>query len=166
MRQVLVIFLLILSSKAMACDCGYNGPFIAMSKQSKLVVMVKVKDHPVVSEISKTPMAMNLEIIEVFKGREKRKNIIVWGDNGHLCRPFVSQFKKDSTYIMALDEGSEKWGQERESRNDYSISNCGAFWLNADLFQQKIVGDINSTDRKTHTLALKEFKSELLNSFR
>lgn len=166
MKRGLIILLLILSSGVMACDCGYNGPFIAMAKQSKLVVLVKVKDYPVVSEISKTPMAMNLEVIEIFKGREKRKNIIVWGDNGHLCRPFVSQFKKDSTYVMALNKGSEKWGQEKESKNDYSISNCGVFWLNVDLFQQKIIGDINSTDRKTQTITVKKFKSELINNRR
>jgi hypothetical protein len=148
--------------QSIACDCGYNGPFLQVAKQTKLVVVVKVKDYSHLGEVSRTPMAMQVEVLEVLKGKEARKSIIVWGDDGHLCRPYVSQFKKDSVYVMALDEGSERWGQKKESKKDYCISGCGAFWLSADIFQRRALGDINSTDRSNQSITIEKLKSELL----
>src|SRR5688572_16255125 len=91
MRLPLLLFCLILSMGSLACNCGYNGPFLQMAKQTKLVVLVKVKGYSNLSKTSNTPMAMQVEVLDVLKGREKRKSIIVWGDDGHLCRPYVSQ---------------------------------------------------------------------------
>ena len=39
-------------------------------------------------------MSMEVEIIEIYKGEETRKSVIVWGDIGNLCRPYLSAFKE------------------------------------------------------------------------
>jgi hypothetical protein len=137
-----------------------------MAKKSKLVVLVKVKGYSHLSETSRTPMALQVEVLNLLKGREKRTNLIVWGDDGHLCRPFVSQFKKDSVYVMALDAGSERWGQKKEIKKDFSISNCGAFWLQADIRQQQAFGDVNNPDRSSQAITIRKLRLELMNNSR
>ena len=36
---------------------------------------------------------MTVEIIKKYKGKETRKTIKIWGDNGAECRPYISNFK-------------------------------------------------------------------------
>lgn len=72
---------------------------------------------------------MEVEVIEVLKGRESRRTLTIWGGNGDLCRPYISNFKKGSTWVIAFSPGSNSRGHSKESENDYTISICGEFWL-------------------------------------
>jgi len=49
--------------------------------------------------------------------------IRVWGDDGALCRPYVSAFPRGTRWIFALKRLREPAAQ------DYAISICGDFWL-------------------------------------
>ena len=113
-----------------ACTCDYNGNFLEVSEASKLVVLVKVKGFPVLDNLfSRTNVAMEVEIIKVYRGNESRRRITVWGDNGSLCRPYVSEFTPGRQYLLALQSGSNNSGNTFESDSDYSISGCGEYWL-------------------------------------
>ncbi|HMK24551.1 MAG TPA: hypothetical protein VK483_00875 [Chitinophagaceae bacterium] len=108
----------------------------------------------------KTPMSMEVEITEIYKGNDDRKTVTVWGDPGNLCRPYLSQFKEGAYYVIAFDPAGRS---ANEKETDYSISICGAFWLNADIEKQIASGDINSGKQsEIQTMDLFQLKSELL----
>lgn len=150
-------------TKVWACDCDYGGPFLKMAPHTQLISLIKVTKYLTFKDIygDKTPMSMEVEIIETYKGNESRKTITVWGDPGHLCRPYLSTFKEGQYYVIAFYPGFPNHGQDNEKATDYSISNCGAFWLTADINKKIVLGDINSKDRKSQTMDLVRLKSEL-----
>ena len=94
-RILLFGFLVCIATKNFACDCEYQGSFLKMSEHTPLVAMIKVTKYLTFKEIYdvKTPLSMEVELIEVYKGSESRKLVTVWGDNGILCRPYLSEFK-------------------------------------------------------------------------
>ena len=106
-------------------------------------------------------MSMEVEIIDTYRGTENRKKVIVWGDPGHLCRPYLSQFKKGQFYVIAFNEGSPNRGHDEEMASDYSISNCGGFWLFADNKKRTAFGDIDSKDRRSQTITLDKLRVAL-----
>jgi hypothetical protein len=85
--------------------------------------------------------SMEVQVIEVIKGTERRNTIRIWGDNGALCRPYVSLFPIGTTWLFAisalptktvgeqLKTGSEKGFISSSGNKEYAISVCGEFWL-------------------------------------
>ena len=67
--------------------------------------------------------SMDVTIVEVLKGTETRRVIRVWGDDGALCRLYVSAFPRGTHWILALKRLREPAAQ------DYVISICGDVWL-------------------------------------
>ena len=149
--------------KIFACDCGYHGSFLKMSKRTPLVALVKVTKYLTFKDIynSKTPMSMEVEIIDIYKGKELRKTITVWGDIGNLCRPYLSNFKEGQFYVIAFDNGNYSGGHPNEKDSDYSIFNCGCYWLTIDFSKMKAMGDIESENRTVTTIDLKSLKYKI-----
>jgi hypothetical protein len=77
---------------------------------------------------------MDVTIVEVLKGTETRRVIRVWGDDGALCRPYVSAFPRGTRWILALKRLREPAAQ------DYVISICGDFWL--EVRGDEVVGRV------------------------
>lgn len=145
MKTIIILLIsLLINASAIACDCDQNNPFISSARSAKLVALVKVKKFLSYAEIyaKQEPMSMEVEIVEVFKGNETRKKITVWGDNGMLCRPYLSRFNKGEYYVIAFNEGEEGYGHSQEKRSDYSISSCGTYWLSANKKKQQANGNI------------------------
>ncbi|HEY6435320.1 MAG TPA: hypothetical protein VIY47_01905 [Ignavibacteriaceae bacterium] len=166
MTRLLSFFLLlpiITATKVWACDCDYGGPFLKMAPRTQFVALVKVIKYLTFKDIygHKTPMSMEVEIIDTYKGLEERKIITVWGDPGHLCRPYLSTFKEGEYYVIAFFPGHPNSGHENEKVTDYSVSNCGAFWLTVDYEKQTALGDIDSEDRKSQSFSLSSLKFAL-----
>jgi hypothetical protein len=67
------------------------------------------------------PDAMVLEVQEVLKGRSAllKTALLVFGDNGYLCRPYVTMFPVGTRWAFVLHE------EDQET----CISVCGEFWL-------------------------------------
>jgi hypothetical protein len=144
MKKIFTILMLIsLNSmhQAFACDCVSKGEFLTVASKSKLVALVKVAEYLTYRNIydEKMPMSMLVEIIEVYKGREIRKTVTVWGDDGGLCRPYLNRFKLGNYYIIAFDEAGIA-GTKAEKKTDYAISICGDYWLDADTKSKKAKG--------------------------
>lgn len=134
MRTRIILSLMLImgvSLTSFACSCKWNGPFLKVSYTTKLVAIVRVKKHLTFNDIynEKTPMSMEIEIIEVLWGKETRKTVTVWGDDGVLCRPYLTRFKEGTIWVLALYAGNEGWGHKNETANDYSVSICGEYWL-------------------------------------
>ena len=164
-RIILIVgfFIFITISQINACDCEYQGSFIKMTQYTSFLAYVKVTKYLTFKDIynSKTPMSMEVEIIEVYKGKESRKTIIVWGDIGNLCRPYLSQFKEGQYYVIAFYSGNYGGGHPDEKSSDYAIGNCGAYWLTVDFDKSTVTGDIDSKNRIRTTLSLSELKVKL-----
>jgi hypothetical protein len=161
MKRQIVIFgmILFLTIKTdVTCDCNYKGPFLEMSKQTPLVALIKVSKYLTFKDIYhiKTPMSMEVELIEVYKGTESRKTVTVWGDNGNLCRPYLSEFKEGQYYLIAFNID-----KKNQMNTEYAISSCGTYWLNVDFINSLVSGDINSKDRTNTTISLEQIKSQL-----
>jgi len=160
---LIALLLTLTTSKGWTCDCNYGGPFLKMAPYTKLIALAKVTKHLTFKDIygDKTPMSMEVELIEIYKGVESRKTVTVWGDPGHLCRPYLSTFKEGEYYLIAFNQGYPNNGHENEKVTDYSISNCGAFWLTVDIENKIALGDIDSKDRKSQVISLSSIKSKL-----
>lgn len=157
-------------TSAFACSCDYQGSFIKISQYTPLVALVKVskylsfKDIHSSSTPTKTPMSMEVEIIEIYKGKESRKTVTVWGDNGILCRPYLSEFKEGQYYVIAFYKAGSGRGGTDEKDTDYSISICGAYWLKVDFDRSNATGDIDSKNGSSRTTSLSELSSTLARS--
>lgn len=165
MKQLIVslLFITTISTRGNACSCNYGGGFLKMAPNTKMIALVKVIKYLTFKDIyeKNVPMSMEVEVIEVYNGIETRQNIIVWGDPGHLCRPYLSEFKEGRYYIIGFNAGVPGSGQEGEKATDYFIRHCGAYWLNVDFENKVVIGDISKDDRTTQTSELEIFKSDL-----
>lgn len=153
MRTLIILLTIsfgLTTMKAYACDCEPQGDFYNVSPNADFVALVKVNSYLTFKHIhdNPIPMSMNVEVLEVFKGIENRKEVRVWGDLGHLCRPYLSQFSVDSFYVIAFFKGEEgRFGHKDENKSDYSISNCGEYWLKATAESSKLIGYQSAIDR-------------------
>lgn len=119
--------ILFLTPNAYACSCASSElSFVQLAKRSQLAVRGKVieyhwsKDD---KERKRTPVAMTVEVKEVYKGATKLGKVIVWGDNGIQCRPYVTQFPIGTEWVLALSK--DVWTKKSE----VAISSCGEYWL-------------------------------------
>lgn len=153
----LIIFLLT-TNLIYACSCESKYNFSKVALESSLVVLVKINKYLTFDDIygEKTPMSMEIEIIETLKGKTKNKKVVVWGDNGLLCRPYLSEFKEGEYYFLALYSGEENYGHKEEKSTDYSISICGEFWLQADINTKMAKSDFKN---KTKNIPFKNIYS-------
>jgi hypothetical protein len=166
MKQLTIfitLFFLTIGQNTFACDCESQGEFLKVAPKSKFVALVKVTKFLSYKDIykDKTPMSMEIEVIETYKGTETRKTLTVWGDNGVLCRPYLSHFKVGQYYVIAFyqgSDGSKGHVHEKETPNDYVISICGDYWLKADIKNRIATGSI--TDKKSE-IGLDELKTKL-----
>ena len=118
---------LLLTLPAYACSCAFSErSFIQLTQRSELVIRGKVLDYnwnKGDTEHKIRPNAMIVEVKEVYKGAIKPVQLIVWGDNGMQCRPYVTQFPVGTEWILSLSKDS--WAKTRE----LAISGCGEYWL-------------------------------------
>ena len=134
--------IVLLPTRSLACSCGATDtPFIQVARNkdiefTELIVRGVVHPHP------QGKNSVELEILEVIKGNEERKKNRVWGDNGALCRPYISSFPVGTEWVMALDTVSPFKGRGFPADNvtelplrrspeetDYAISGCGTYAL-------------------------------------
>ena len=143
-----------------ACDCDSQGEFLKVAPQTGFVALVKVIKYSSYKEIDErqVSMSMEVEVVDVYKGTESRKVITVWGDNGILCRPYLSQFDTGNYYVIAFSKGTEHLiGRSRteEKSTDYSISICGEYWLKADIKKQVATGAVTEKETQIKLADLK-----------
>ena len=152
LTTILTIIFLTSTSLTYACDCESQGHFLSVAPKSKLVALVKVNSYLTFKNIyDKTPMSMEVEIVKVYYGQETRKTVTVWGDNGNLCRPYLSIFKSDNYYVVAFEQDS------KENPSDYAISNCGDYWLTADNEKKIATGQVSEKQNEIAFRDLIEF---------
>ncbi|MEO1052476.1 MAG: hypothetical protein AAFX87_17725 [Bacteroidota bacterium] len=123
---LMILFRLTMGSIA-GCDCNWMGDFFQASKEMDFVVRAKIVER-IVDE-NGLYRKMKVEIEEVFKGTENRKIIMIWGDGGADCRPYISYFDVGERYYLARSYID----------GDYEQINCGELYLKVD--DGKVWGD-------------------------
>ncbi len=161
---ILSLFLLVPAGRSFSCSCDPQGAFLDVAPRATFVALVKVKQYSSFREINNEPipMSMDVEVIKVYKGKEERKTVKVWGDNGRLCRPYLSQFKPGQYYVIAFSkgmDGAEGYTHKNETPSDYAISICGDFWLDADIDKQMAKGKVSEKEQE---IPLSKLESSLL----
>lgn len=124
---------------------------MTVAPSSPLVVLAKISHYKKVDDLEQ---AMEVEIKEILNGKESRKKIWIWGDDGKLCRPYVKRFPIGSTWILAVRP-------DNHIENQYQISICGEYWLKVD--GTKVTGRIDSLEEQTKSLdeVKSQFKSKV-----
>ena len=124
---------LTLPNGAAACSCLWGGPFSKVALGKEAIILGEI--------VSYYKNSMEVQVIDVIKGAEDRNTIRIWGDNGALCRPYVSGFPIGTTWVLALSPlpvktigeqlklGSEEGFISSPGNKEYAISVCGDFWL-------------------------------------
>jgi hypothetical protein len=154
-------FSLFTVSLIFACSCDPNGNFSKVAPKTNLVVLVKINKYLTFQEFEndKIPMSMEVEIIEILKGRIQNKKIIVWGDNGILCRPYLTTFNEGEYYFLALYSTGNMMRQKEEKKTHYFVSVCGEYWMKANM--DKKIALSNYMDKKkqiSFNKILRQFK--------
>lgn len=153
LTTILTLIFLTSTSLTFACDCDSQGHFLTVAPKSKLVALVKVNSYLTFKNINDkpTPMSMEVEIVKVYYGQETRKTVTVWGDNGNLCRPYLSIFKTDNYYVIAFEQDS------KDNTSEYAISNCGDYWLTAYNEKKIATGQVTEKQNEIAFSDLIEF---------
>lgn len=135
---ILAILVFITSFNVIACSCGYLGGFVYSNQVSDIVVYGRVIEYDSVGTFNapENPYSMKFQIIEKLRGIESKDTIIILGDDGADCRPYIGHFKPNTEWILALDKLDHK------GNSNYEISICGEFYVpvKAGMVKGKLFG--------------------------
>lgn len=137
MRLVFLIIAILFYSSLdlIACNCfrSWNDSFSKTVEASEFVALAKVIsfDSYLEKEFSddekKVPYSMTVEIIKKYKGEEKRDRITIYGDNGILCRPYLTDFEINEYYLISPNPLGESLN------TDYDFSICQTGYLEVNI---------------------------------
>jgi hypothetical protein len=117
--------IVLFTPSAIACSCAGSDPFVKTAARSDLVVRGKILEYQP-EQAEKTPsrpLAMVVEVKEVLKGKSQSKRLTVLGDNGMICRRYVSEFAIGTEWVLAVSP--DMWSKTSE----LAISSCGEYAL-------------------------------------
>jgi hypothetical protein len=145
LKQSLIIILLIILplNGALACSCSFawNDSFSRTAKHSEFVALAKVisydeyLDRDILGHDGKMPFTMTVEIIKKYKGKEQRKRIRIQGDDGIMCRPYLSEFKINGHYLIAPIP------LEDNPNTEYEFFVCRTDYLEVDMDKNEAFGN-------------------------
>ena len=91
---IIAVLVALLPGAALACSCAWGGPFTRVALGTDLIALAEVRSY--------YRHSMDVTIVEVLRGIETRQAIRIWGDDGALCRPYVTAFPHGTRWIFAL----------------------------------------------------------------
>ncbi len=164
MRQKFLIFLFILFSsfELFACSCSrnWNDSFSLTAENSEFVALVKIisfdeyLDREITDYDGRMPYSMTAEIIKKYKGKESRKRITIFGDNGMLCRPYLSDFEINGYYLVSPNP------LDNSANTEYDFFFCRTEYLKVDIESNKAYGNYSMFRNQ---IDLDTFESKLEN---
>jgi|TARA_R110001599_G_scaffold24835_5_gene89440 hypothetical protein len=162
-KVIILIFLSIFPFlKVLACSCGvaWNDSFSRTAQNSELVVLIKVLsfdeylEDDILGYDGKMPYSMTVEIIKKYKGKESRNKIKILGDDGILCRPYLSEFKVGNYYLAA------PLAIYATSNTDYEFFSCRTDYLKVNISANRAYGKYSLI---RYIINLKAFEKKLEN---
>lgn len=164
LKKVLLLVTLLISFNSFACDCDCEGDcsFRAIANNNSLVALVKVieytdfLDYEIDGYDKEMPFSMTVEIIKTYKGETSKKQIKIWGDNGILCRPYLSNFEIGKYYLIAPSKITTD--SDIGKSGDYDFFACWTDYLAVDFDKKIAYGEYTKGNDQ---ITLKEFESKL-----
>ena len=158
MKTIALLFSIILfaSTSTIACSCFGPTDFCAtINPQNHDLIIKAVK-------VSQVFHGMEVKILEFLSEAEGVSDtIIVWGDDGALCRVYTDLFNASDTLILALhntDLAHNFWsGDSIEQLGDYHLSVCGTYYLN--VVNDTVTGHIY--DNIDQQMAYNDFRTNM-----
>ncbi|WP_103865908.1 hypothetical protein [Aquimarina sp. I32.4] len=149
-----LLVLILYSFQPIACDCQCNGDcsFSTTVSGGGFVSLVKVIEYSQFleyeegGEIVKMPLAIKVEVVKKYKGKDTRKIIQIWGDDGMLCRPYIAYFKIGKHYLIAPNRIS--YDSDNGKVNDYDFFACETGFLDVDMQKRIVYGEYSKKINK------------------
>jgi hypothetical protein len=159
--MILPLLLSAVPRDAAACSCVWRGPFLSVAPLAEGIVRAKVLGYH--GRERGIDLAMDVEVLEALAGPYLPGPLRVWGDNGMLCRPQVSQFPPGSEWILALNGPGSK---PAYGGHGLALSVCGTYWL--EVRDGRVLGNIDDQrDMKAYrSLPFTEFRTRLTSALR
>lgn len=156
---LLVAIIFFQNQISFACGCTTDGSFLEVSTGAELIAVVEIKDYLTYEEMmgEDVPMSMSIKIKQVLKGNEPENEIIVWGNNGLMCSPYLSLFDIGTTWVMAFKTAPME-GHKNAEIEDYGISNCGENFLKV---KGNIVSGLISGGNSYQSMSIPTLKKSL-----
>ncbi len=122
--------IIVIPGESAACSCSWAGPFLRVAGNAPVIVRVRVLDYH--GRNREVDLAMDVEVAEVLRGEVAAKQLRIWGDNGALCRPYVSGFPRGTEWILAIGRLQTDRRDPGAAPGDYFINGCGAYWVRVE----------------------------------
>ncbi len=127
---------------ACSCSSAWNDTFLRTARSNEYVALVKVlsfdaflNDEFKRGHEEKIPYSMTVEVIRNYKGFTEGEKIIIYGDNGILCRPYLNVFELDAYYLIAPIQ------YEYEGEQSFSFFICRTDYLKVNKSSNTVVGN-------------------------
>lgn len=165
MKKILLFICLLFFSPlffACSCECEGDCTFKKISNTLSFVALVRVieysdyLDDKITNYEGKMPFSMIVEVVKKYKGKEVKKRIKIWGDDGALCRPYIANFEIGKYYLIApsLISDDSKIGK----KGDYDFYVCWTMFLEVDYDRKMVYGKYTKLKRK---ISLDRFERNL-----
>jgi hypothetical protein len=145
---LLVVFqLCTFGSAALACQCFTDSSFVqvlqltARSPNIKVAVVLGTVEGYGEARSNGVPQAMTVAVRTSLKGDVSEEHIKVWGDDGRLCRPYVTRFPVGTEWVFILQKTREA---------EFVLGSCGEHWLRS--LGNRVVGRITDTSSSREML--------------
>lgn len=120
----LILIILKFSSATIACSSLEYKSFSKAIKESEFVALVKIERfYDDMASKNNPPKAMDVKILYLYKGEEKKKIIKVLGGCGADCRVNLTRLKNEKYLLLALTKSSEK------ENNEYLLYEAGEYFV-------------------------------------
>lgn len=162
-RLFLIALILISFQKNYACICrGGKLPFRSTAQYADFVALIKILsydyvENPTLDNKDRKPSAINVEVIKKYKGKENRKRIKIWGNNGSSCWVNINSFKVGHYYLVAPYNLGIQATKVQQSQ-DYAFSFCNVNALSVKYDTQKAYGKYSKTKQ---AISLEQFEKDL-----
>jgi hypothetical protein len=138
---LIIYFSLFTVINAFSCSCifDWDDSFSKTVGNSEFIALVRIIsfDEFLTNEITglegNIPYAMTAELVNTYKGETTTKRIKIYGDNGALCRPYLSEFKIDGYYLIAPIKLKDEEGS-------YTFFYCRTDYLKVNMSEYKAYG--------------------------
>ena len=109
---------------ALACSCAVSQGFPRRS--GSVVIAGTVREYLRAPRWENRPYAMEVEIDAVLRGQYQARRIVIWGDLGASCVPYVSRFPVGTKWVFAVSGPTAipEFGDE-----NYHFGFCETDWL-------------------------------------
>ncbi|HEX2618359.1 MAG TPA: T9SS type A sorting domain-containing protein [Flavobacteriales bacterium] len=151
--------LLFPASATFACSCIGNNSYCETLAPDWFV---NPEATALVVKLSTVEYGITVKVVQTLNGATLRNDTItVWGDNGGLCRIYLTGIQDGDTLVLGLNTcdlmGNSIWNPDYppdlESAEDYQVSGCGVYALNYNNGQ--VVGAITAAG--TQSMSWQEF---------